>query len=138
VSRNLNRQLNDYKGMPERAWLTLEFQNASGSQETFELVADTGSPYPIVVATEVMDRFEFKEQVGLVLSSNFGTLRGGWLSVRLPQVSDWLFFMSFASQQLANSVRDSSTSFVGVVGLPFLQQFTYGGNQQQFWTGMPE
>lgn len=41
------------------------------------------------------------------------------------------------SDKLVATVRESSDEFEGVVGLPLLSQFEYGGDADQFWIRSP-
>ena len=39
----------------------------------------------------------------------------------------------YALDRVVEATKKSSSDFEGTVGLPFLREVTYGGNDEQFW-----
>jgi hypothetical protein len=128
-------QRNPYKGSPPRSWIRLSLLAKDGTVETVELVADTGCPYEVIVSQALMNRFQRRR--GLAVASNFGTLAGGWLEVTVPDLSFRATLSAFASDAVVASTQTSSSDFQGLIGLPLLRRFVYGGDDQCFWLQMP-
>jgi hypothetical protein len=76
-------QQNPYTGNPPRPWIRLDLINLDGNVRTLQLVADTGSPYALIISTKFMDQFRIRS--GPAIETNFGTIVGGFVRVRIPE-----------------------------------------------------
>lgn len=70
-------------------------------------------------------------------ASNFRSLEGGWLRVVIPELLFDQKMLGYANDAVANVVKKSGPDFAGLVGLPLLRMFEFGGNRGQFWIRSP-
>ena len=71
------------------------------------------------------------------LSSNFGSLRGGWLRLYNPEINLVEFIEGYGNDDAAKAMAQDHPDFVGLVGLPLLRLGEYGGNADSFWFRYP-
>src|SRR5688500_17952074 len=109
-------QHNDYKGRPLRPAIHIRLASAEGQTTELDLLADTGDPYPIVIAEPQLQKFGWGEGVNVL--TNFGTLQGGWLQVQIPELRFDAMLFGYASNAVAAAVQRSSSDLVGLAGLP--------------------
>ena len=120
-------------GQPPRPWFRLELIALDGQARELELVADTGSPFAVIVDTAVMDQFRLRAGPGA--ETNFGKIVGGFVRVRIPNTGMDSVVLGHAGNPVVNAVQASSPSFDGVAGLPLLRLVKYGGDADGFWVG---
>ena len=128
-------QRNAYKGDPPRPWIRLRLVGPDGRTQDSDFIADTANPLPISVGLEVMD--EFRHRYGPGVQSNFGLLEGGLIHVAVPELGFEKEIIGFAGDSVADAARTSSPDFQGVLGLPLLRIFEYGGDADWFWIRRP-
>jgi hypothetical protein len=132
-------QRNRYKGEPPRPCVRVVIRAPDGAERELELVADTGSPFALIVAEPELERFQFWSADHR--QSNFGSLTGGLLQVEIAELDfeDWM--IGYGSDEVVEVVQQSSREFAGLAGLPLLRLFEYGGHWNEFWlrnnTGEP-
>ena len=124
-------QRNPYKGTPPRSWIRIELVALDGTVQSLELLADTGSPFLLIVSDGTMRRFAWQPAPGR--ASSFGQLPGGVLRVAIPQLGFDSLVVGFASDALVREAQVSSPDFEGLAGLPFLRMVEYGGDADWFW-----
>ena len=66
-------------------------------------------------------------------NSNFGLLDGGWIRVAMPELGLDQDLVGYSNDAVANAAKRSDPDFEGVVGLPFLRLFEFGGDPDSFW-----
>ena len=131
MSASAYEQRNLYRGTPERPWIRLRLIAPSGQGKNMTLVADTGSPFAIVIALSRLKRFLHRS--GPRVETNFGDLTGGWVRVAIPGVGLDTLALGFAGDEVVETVRRDSPDFDGLVGLPLLRMMDYGGDADSFW-----
>ena len=124
-------QRNPYKGTPPRPWLRLRFETANGISQEFDLLADTGNPFAVILSQSGWNQLKIGDAPDV--ATNFGTLQGGWLNLTMPEFGLVQPLICYASDGVAAAARSSHSDFNGLVGLPFLQLLEYGGNADWFW-----
>jgi hypothetical protein len=124
-------QQNPYTGNPPRPWIRLELIALDRSVRELQLVADTGSPFAVIVSTNIMDQFRVRS--GPAVETNFGTIVGGFLHVRIPDTRLDVSVLGHAGDPVVQAVHASSPVFQGVAGLPLLRLLEYGGDADEFW-----
>lgn len=128
-------QRNAYLGDLPRPYVSVTLRGKRGSVIELELVADTGSPYALVIGTDVIREFHFREAADVF--GNFGWLEGGWMKLSIPGVEWTGQCIAYGSDAVVESTRKSSSRFDGLFGLPLLRKFEYGGNASWFWLRTP-
>jgi len=131
MSKSPLEQRNIYRGVPARAWLCLELISPSGLAHEMNVLVDTGNPCAIIVDSQTMNSMRWRQTVGT--DSNFGHLDGGWLRIAIPELEFDVKLLGFANDAVANVVKRSDSEFGGLIGLPFLRLFEYGGDAGRFW-----
>lgn len=129
---DVSRQTNPYKGNPPRSWLRIQLIGPDGRSREMDLLADTGSPCALIVSVDAMQEFKHQEGPGPI-DSNFGPLNGGLLQVRIPELEFEQFILGYAGNTVVMAAESSSSDFEGLVGLPLLRMFHYGGDRDSFW-----
>lgn len=124
-------QTNSYKGSPPRAWLPVRLIAPDGHHRELDLLADTGNPFSVIVAAQIFE--EFKHRDGPGTNTNFDPLRGGVLCLSVPELRENLIVIGYGSDAIARAARSSDLGLDGLVGLPFLRNFRYGGDADEFW-----
>jgi hypothetical protein len=124
-------QQNPYKGAPPRPWVRIGLTAPNGDSVELELVADTGNPFAIIVASEMMH--QLRHQYGPGVETNFGPLVGGFLHIHVPGTRLDDTILGYAGDTVVDAVRASSNDFQGLVGLPLLRRLHYGGDADEFW-----
>lgn len=127
----MSEQRNAYKGSPSRPWIRVVLVAPDGSTRELVLLADTGSPFNLVVSNATLQQFQLIGVPGV--SSNFGHLNGGWLRIQIPDVDIDEDIVAYGSNNVAQAVASSHTDFEGLVGLPLLRKTEYGGDNDDFW-----
>ena len=127
----VREQRNPYKGSPFRAFLRVELIALDGSAIELEVLADTGNPCAIVVASSNMQRC--KRRAAPDKNTNFGVLEGGWLRLRISAIGLDELVLGYASDAVVAATQQSSPDFEGLGGLPLLCQAEYGGDATAFW-----
>jgi len=95
------------------------------------LLADTGSPCPLIVGEETLRDCLVEEAADIM--TNFGLLKGGWSEVTIDAVGLRLRVRTFGSDAVVAAVRQSASMFQGLAGLPLLRMLEYGGDSEHFW-----
>lgn len=131
----MSEQRNACKGAPPRPWLRLSLIAADGTVKTLELLADTGNPCAIIVDAATLR--DFNQGLAPGLSTNFGTLDGGWLRVQIPEVALDEDVLGYGSDVVAQAAGESHPDFAGLAGLPLLRLIEYGGDRDAFWIRTP-
>jgi len=124
-------QRNSYKGAPPRPWLRLRLTEKDGTAHEFELLADTGNPFAIVINQAAMAGLKLKTAPDV--STNFGILQGGWVHLHMPDLGLDTDVIGYGSDDVVTSTQTSSPDFQGLAGLPFLRLLEYGGDADWFW-----
>src|SRR5437867_2643348 len=124
-------QRNPYQGFPPRPWVRIHLRNIDGSVKAFHLLADTGNPFELIIAVRPLRSFARKE--GPNRRTNFGLLVGGWVEVSIPEINFEEKCLGFGNDAVERAARASSPSFDGLIGLPLLRRFEFGGNAEWFW-----
>src|SRR5262249_36986703 len=107
-------QRNLYKGAPLRAWVRLRFAAGDGSLHERELLADTGRPFALMLGYS--DLAMLRRTTTAVIQSNFGSLRGGWLEFRMPELGLVGPILGHGSDIVLQTVQGSCPDFAGLVG----------------------
>ncbi|MGD0899607.1 MAG: hypothetical protein ABR915_17390 [Thermoguttaceae bacterium] len=124
-------QRNVYRGEPARAWLRLELVSANGRVRELDLLADTGNPCAIIVDTATLQSLRWRASIRS--DSNFGPLEGGWVRIAIPELGFDVKTLGYANDSVVDVVKRSDPGFGGLVGLPLLRMFEYGGDDGRFW-----
>ena len=124
-------QRNEYIGSPPRPWLRVLLLEPGEEKHECRLLADTGNPFAIIVDSETMNTCKLFD--GPDASTNFGRILGGWLHVTIPELRFDRVILGYASDAVAKSASASSANLTGLIGLPLLRMFEYGGNENSFW-----
>jgi len=104
---------------------------ADGASKSLEVLADTGNPCALIVATDVLGRFNLGVTPGL--STNFRPLDGGWLRVQIPEINFDEDLLAYGSNAVAEAAQASHGDFEGLAGLPLLRMMEFGGDRDEFW-----
>ena len=125
-------QRHQYKGDPPTPWVTVAFRWADGrGYVEKQLAVDTGDDQEARISSQNMRRLKVLD--GPTVETNFGTAYGGWVRIRIAELGIDRWALVFATDQLISAVRRISPDFEGQVGMQFLRQVEYGGNDQEFW-----
>ncbi len=130
MPRSSNAQRNSYLGNPARACMRLALHALGGQRQTV-LLADTGSPCPLIVGEESLRHCLVEEAADIM--TNFGLLKGGWSEVMIDSVGITLRVRTYGSDAVVAAVRQSVSVFQGLAGLPLLRMLEYGGDGEHFW-----
>jgi hypothetical protein len=128
-------QRNPYKGATLRCWVLLRFVISDGSIFEREMVADTGSPCAVILGEA--DLSLFSRATATSVNSNFGPLNGGWLEIEAPSQGMTTMVHGFGSDRVLHEVKSDCLDFAGIVGLPLLRRFVFGGDRSAFWLQSP-
>ena len=120
-----------YQGVPPRAWITLRLAGPKGNAQDWKLIADTGSPFALVIAETHVPSFTFG--AGKHVNTNFGFLRAVWFQLAMPEFGLDSLILGYASDEVVASAKISHPDFAGLAGLPLLRLLEYGGNASEFW-----
>lgn len=126
-----NEERFTYKGSPPRSWFQITLQALDGTIEPLDVLADTGSPFFLIVSEDTMGRFKMND--GPAINTNFGPMKAGWLQVSIPLVREQLFVEGYSSEAVVGAAKQSSSDFEGLAGLPLLRLIQFGGNANFFW-----
>jgi hypothetical protein len=127
----MTEQRNPYQGAPPRPWIRVALVAPDGTTRDLQVLADTGSPFALVVARSTLQQFQ---SIGVPsVSSNFGNLEGGWLRLQIPDAGIDEDVLAYGSDNVARAVESSHPDFEGLAGLPLLRMMEYGGNRDDFW-----
>lgn len=124
-------QRNPYKGSPPRTWVRLQLIAPDSTVRDFDLVADTGNPFELVVSRNVLALFTHGGVADA--QTNFGVLLGGWFHLLVPALGMDLWVAGYGNDAIVAATQNSSPDFEGLVGLPFLRRTEYGGDRDWFW-----
>jgi hypothetical protein len=124
-------QRNAYKGKPSRPWVRIRLLAPDGTFRELDLVADTGNPSALIIGQAAMTDLTLIPTS--TVTSNFGPLAGGWLSVHMPELGVDQDLLGYASDRIVTSVQASHPDFEGLAGLPLLRLMEYGGDADWFW-----
>ena len=124
-------QRNPYKGSAPRAWVRLRLAAPDGSLHERDLLADTGCPCALILGST--DFTLLAQSAAGAVTSNFGTLTGGWLELQMPELGLIRPILGYGSEPVARAARRNSNDFSGLVGLSFLRLTEYGGDADWFW-----
>lgn len=131
MSTGVPEQRNLYKGVPQRPWVNVRLIALDGSHYDAELIADTGSPFAITISVALMNRM--RHRLASPHTTNFGRLAGGWVHVSIISLGWEQDALGYGNDAVARSARSTHRDFEGLVGLPFLRLFEYGGDADHFW-----
>lgn len=135
MNPTLVEQRNPYLGVAPRAWLRLRFLDPNDSPIELTLIADTGSPYAVIIDVLVLDRLI--RSVAPPVVSTFGPMTSGWVRLSMPAFGIDQDILCYGSPTIEAAVQADDSSFQGLVGLPVLQLAEYGGNATDFWFRYP-
>jgi len=125
-------QRNPYKGDPSRSWVTVVFQKADGSGKIAkQLIADTGGVAAVRISRSLLHQIEIRPAG--IQDTNFGLAEGSWVWVEIPELGFRKRVIAYGLDRLVAAVKHSHPDFEGSVGLPFLREFEYGGDENEFW-----
>ena len=125
-------QRNPYKGNPPNPWVTVRFEKADGTGSVEkQLAVDTGDPSEARISSQNMR--ELKLADGPNVETNYGHAAGGWVYINMPELGLEKWTLVFATDQLVSVVKRISQDFDGQVGLEFLRELEFGGNDREFW-----
>jgi len=127
----ITEQRNPYKGSPPRPWIRVRIAEKNGTAHEFDLLADTGNPFPIIISQAAMASLNFKSAPDV--GTNFGVLQGGWMRLLMPELGLDTDVIGYASDAVVASTHASSPDFQGLAGLPLLRLLEYGGDADCFW-----
>jgi hypothetical protein len=102
-----------------------------GTVEEVDLVADTGSPFPLIIG--LADLHRLRQQPAPDVYANYGLLTGGRIRAVIPAIGFSRIVLGYGSDVAVAITRVSHADFAGLVGLPFLRLMDYGGNADWFW-----
>src|SRR4051812_37287157 len=122
----VREQRNPYKGRSPRALIWLHLVGADNSSREYVCMVDTGSPFALIVHPVILASFVLRDRHPV--ETNFGRLEGGWIRCLIPEVGFDALVAAYAGERVIDSAKSSSADFNGVVGLPFLRNFEYGGD----------
>jgi len=129
----VREQRNSYKGSWPRAWLRIQLVALGRvAVQDIDVLVDTGSTCSMIVSTATMARFGV--HTGRPPTpSNFGALIPALLHLVIPDVGydDWV--EAYENDTAVAEAKKSSPDFEGLLGLPLLRQFEYGGDATSFW-----
>ncbi len=128
-------QRNPYRGVPPRAWIVASLIAPDGTRQQFDLVADTGCQFHLVIAKATLLRFQ--ERPGVPQVSSYGHHASGWVRVVIPEVGLDQLLLGCESDVVVGLVQADDPDFAGLVGLPLLQFMEYGGDATEFWIRPP-
>jgi hypothetical protein len=124
-------QRNPYKGDPPRPWIRIQFRAVDGSLQELDLLADTGSPFPVVISETHL--IELNQGTTKGVHTNFGPMIGGWLEALIPELGFDELVLGYGSDAVAVSTKVNSPDFGGLAGLPLLRMMRNGGDADFFW-----
>jgi len=125
-------QRNPYKGNPPNPMVTVRFEKADGTGSVEkQLAVDTGDPSEARMSSQNMR--ELKLADGPNVETNYGHAAGGWVYINMPELGLEKWALVFATDQLVSVVKRISRDFDGQVGLEFLRELEFGGNDREFW-----
>jgi hypothetical protein len=125
-------QRNPYKGDPPRPWVTVVFQKADGSGKIAkQLIADTGGFATIRISRSLLYKIEVRPAE--IQKTNWGLAEGCWVWVEIPELGFRKQMVAYGLDNIVTAAKQSHPDFEGTVGLPFLREFEYGGNDNEFW-----
>jgi hypothetical protein len=124
-------QRNLYKGSPPRPWMRLILLAATGDTLELDALADTGNPCGLIVASDVMHRFNLG--VEPTVHTNFGPLAGGWLRIQVPEIGFDEVIRGFGGDSVVQATQASHPDLQGLAGLPLLRKMEFGGDHHGFW-----
>jgi len=125
-------QRNPYKGAPPRPWITVVFEKADGSGKiTKQLIVDTGGVAAIRISRSLLFKIEIRPAD--LQKTNFGLAEGSWVWVEIPELSFRKQMVAYGLDRVVAAAKASHPDFEGSVGLPFLREFEYGGDENEFW-----
>jgi len=131
MSGAMAEQRNRYKGTPPRCWVLVHLLALDGTDQVVELLADTGSPFTLILGDSLLRRFE--HGWAPPPATHTGFLRRGVVRLAVPDVGFDAFLAAYASDALVGEAQVSSPDFEGLAGLPFLRMVEYGGDAAWFW-----
>jgi hypothetical protein len=124
-------QSNPYKGTQPRCWVRLRFAAADGTLHERELVADTGSPFFIILGLADLGLLSRGHTAGL--GTNFGFMFGALVELSMPELGLTTQVQGYGSEDVLGAVQQDSPDFAGIAGLPLLRMLEYGGDATSFW-----
>ncbi len=127
----MSEQLNPYFGRYARPFLRTTFSERNGTTQELMLLADTGSPYPVILSPFWFDRLVHTETRDV--DTNFGRLYSGWVHLYMPDYGLSELAKGYSNQHVGESLAEENPDLVGLVGLPLLRLGEYGGNATDFW-----
>jgi hypothetical protein len=124
-------QRNPYQGTEPRAWITVRLNGPSGNTQEWNLLADTGSPFSLIIAESLVPSFTFG--AGKHASTNFGFLQASWFQLAMPELGLESLILGYGSEEVVAAAKANHSDFAGLAGLPLLRLLEYGGNADEFW-----
>lgn len=131
----LVEQRNPYLGATPRPWLRIRVLDANDAPVELTLIADTGSPYALIIDPILLSRLSRLSAPPFV--TNRGTMTSGWVRLSMPDFSIDQDMLCYGDPTIERAVTADDPSFQGLVGLPVLQLAEYGGNATDFWFRYP-
>ena len=96
-------QRQPYAGDPVRAWVRVRLVAPGGATQDVDLIADTGSPFSIVISHSLMQQLRFVDTEQI--DTNFGVLEAGWILVTIPEIGLQEFVLGFANDDVVAAAR---------------------------------
>jgi hypothetical protein len=125
-------QKNPYKGSPPRPWVTVVFEKANENEKVKKhLIVDTGGIAAIRISRSLLHKIELEPAD--IQKTNFGLAEGSWVWVEIPELGFRKKMIAYGLDTIVTAAKQSHPDFDGSVGLPFLREFEYGGNEKEFW-----
>ena len=124
-----------YRGLTERAWISLDFRARDGTLHSLDLVVDTASEDAIILRKPVFDLLVTRPAQSYF--SSWGFMHGGWLQLDMPACGLVQQVLGYANDMIGAGVAADDPNFMGLVGLPVLRLGQYGGDATDFWFRYP-
>ncbi len=133
----MSEQRHPYFGHVPRPILRLTFCELDGTDHELTLLADTGSPYPLIVGPGWFDRLVHTRRHLPPTITNHGLLQEGWFHLYMPEFGMSELVRAYRGPDIAQSLAAENPELHGLVGLPILRLGEYGGNADEFWFRHP-
>jgi len=127
----MSEQRHAYVGQVQRPIVVLTLSDPTGATHDLTLLADTGSPYPIILHPAVFEQLVHTRTRSI--DSNFGKMGSGWVHLYMPDYGLSEMVKAYSSFNAGVSLRAENPDLSGMVGLPVLRLGEYGGNATDFW-----
>ena len=128
-------QQNAYLGRTPRPFLRMTLSDLAGTAHDLMLLADTGSPYALILKEFWFDRLVHTDTKDI--DTNFGRMASGWVHLYMPDFGISELVKAYSNRSVGRDLAAEHPDFAGLVGLPVLRLGEYGGNATDFWFRYP-